>query len=311
MSSTPKLSVDELKARVADGSAMIVHETRIATSADGGVIVLGANLPTSGTLPTLVGSTMSHKTHVFVGDTVHARQAAPGAELAGAPAYSVKLADGKTFPTMVASQLNHDATSFDGDVGRRVPDAAPKFGPVLNSNATIKFYKHREQTGADEEQLPEVWDSAPWGMATGSIVRRPDLDAKAGKLREVWKVKMSKQKDQYVYETLVPARALAVVLLDGKFHQFNVSYETKMVPPRPLVNGMVLMDMTTELKVDTSDLKRIVWITSPDKGIENPRFMLRLVKMEKFDVRACKDDVTGHVYPYRVESVYVLKRKAA
>ena len=164
--------------------------------------------------------------------------------------------------------------------------------------------------------MPEIWANTgiAWCLLDAKLARRPDLDKKAGKDGEMWKMQLQSHKSPksrlFSYDRVMPCKALVVIKFEEKFHSFNLSYETVSVKACPSVGGMVLMKVGEDVKTpDTSSLKDGLWHVTPYKcGI---RFMLHLRKLTRFDANARKDDVTGEVYPYDVSAAYVIKKKVA
>jgi hypothetical protein len=177
--------------------------------------------------------------------------------------------------------------------------------PDSGAAVKIRCFKNRNLGQIPGSALSEIWDGYFWCSAEGVLIRRPDLDPKAGKGKVMWEMKITEPPHPYPYDRVVPSKTTAIIMIGNAFHHFNFSYKTVSVKPCPASGGFVLINLAEDAAnraVDTSDLKMGIWVVGPES---EPRFVLRLKKMLEFDAAICKDDVTGEAYPYVLEGLYV------
>lgn len=113
------------------------------------------------------------------------------------------------------------------------------------------------------------------------------------------------------HDRIVPCKALVFIKCKEKTFSFPLSYKTVQVhKPRPMVNGLVLCDMSDPTTVDTSTLKTKIWKQLGKKG-DSMIFLLSLLLPTNptYDAMVRKDDATGEFYPYDLNRVVVLLKK--
>lgn len=190
-----------------------------------------------------------------------------------------------------------------------------------NVHLEVKLFANRTLATIPSEKVPDLWASrlygcsAAWSGLAGKLVRASECDAKAGKGRSVWKLAVDEKIS--LYDRIAPCSFTAVVKLNDQFYQYAGSYPTVSVKPCPSAGGMVLINFAEEVKkVDTSRLKAKLCLNSPKLSIATSpgnfiRFQIQLKKMEEFNAAVCKDDVTGKVYSYKLEGLFVVVETAS
>lgn len=176
---------------------------------------------------------------------------------------------------------------------------------------SARCFNNRSQSEYTSEQVAELWTQYAWCVADGDLIRQPDLDHKAGKGNEMWRMKIAKHPPVpkgFTFDRVVPCKALVAIKMDDQIYHFNASYKTVSVEACPSAGGMALIDFRKSIeRPNVSSLKRSLWVVSPVAAV---RFMIHLKRNDGFDPMICKDDASGEVFPYLLSSVYVVKKAA-
>lgn len=181
----------------------------------------------------------------------------------------------------------------------------------MNKSFTIQIraFKNRNQVSINNYR--EIYKNGSfWSNLKVNLTRNEDIDYKYPNY-EVYSNNLIDE-DKF---NIIPAKTTIMIRLyddlnrADRIFSFNRQYETiNNETERKLVNGTIIFDIKDKPKIGSLDgLKDIIWWQLGSKEDEII-FLLKLKKRSFVDGLDC-DDLTGDVYCYHINQVYMLIKK--